>query len=183
MSVGYLDFLPSFLADLQELQALGTTEDVVMAEAEDTLRNAGGHFYVATMSGDTLSRWEAMLGLASGNGLDLSDRQFRLLTYMTPQTPFTITRLGELLADLCGDEGYSIDWDGDYTLVVRVSLTSRLAYSSVVSLVERVAPANLLLDISLMYNTHSFVQLATHQTLSNFTHHQIKEEERDSWQL
>ncbi|WP_409968735.1 DUF2313 domain-containing protein [Bengtsoniella intestinalis] len=183
MSIGYLAYLPSFLADLQELQALGTAEDVVMTETEDTLRNAGDHFYVESMPADTLSRWESMLGLASGNGIDLVDRRFRLLTYMISQTPFTITRLGELLADLCGEDGYSVALVDKYTLVVRVSLTSRLSFSSVVSLLERVVPANLLLDTSLLYNTHEFVQLATHSTLSQYTHQSIKEEERVSWQL
>lgn len=183
MSVGYLAYLPSFLAEIQELEVLGETEDVAMGEAEDTLRSAGDHFYVETMTTDSLARWESILGLTSGSGIDLEDRRFRLLTYMIPQTPFTITKLGQLLAELCGEDGYSLTLVDEYTLVVRVTLTSKLAFSSVASLVERVAPANLILDVSLFYNTHGFVGETTHSVLSNFTHQSIKEEERESWQL
>lgn len=178
-----VDYLPSFLAELREFQALGTAEDVALDQAQTQLRSGGDGFYVETMTEEALARWESMLGLSSGNGTELADRRFRLLTYMVPQTPFTISRLYEMLADLCGADGYGITWNGDYTLVVRIALASRLSYSSVVALLERVVPANLLLDISLMYNTNDFVGTATHETLSNFTYESIKEEERDTWQL
>lgn len=181
--MSYLDYLPSFLAELRQFQAIGGAEDGVMEEAESQLRSAGDDFYVETMTETALARWESMLGLSSGNGTELGERRFRLLTYLIPQTPFTMLRLQEMLADLCGEDGYALSWDGVYTLVVRIALASRVTYSAVVALLERVAPANLVLDISLMYNIQSFVATATHQTLASYTHESIKEEERTTWQL
>lgn len=183
MSTPYITYLPAFLAQLQEFQALGDAQDGAVEDLETTLRGVGAYFYVETLPVDGLSRWEGLLGLANGTGLDIDDRRFRLLTYMIPQTPFTITRLHELLSELCGAEGYSIAWDDDFTLVVRVALASKLAYSSVTALLQRVTPANLVLDISLLYNNHQFVGTATHQMLADFTHQAIKEEERETWQL
>ncbi len=183
MSTQYSAYWPDFLAQLQEFQALGSAQDGAIETLETTLRTAGDYFYVETLPTQGLSRWESILGLASGTGLDIEDRRFRLLTYMIPQTPFTITRLHELLDELCGADGYSIAWSDGYTLEVRVALASKLAYSSVAALLERVTPANLLLDMSLLYNNHLTLETATHGMLTAFTHQEIKEEESESWQL
>ncbi len=179
-----LEYLPDFLGELAEMQALATAQDGALEEAMTTVRTAPELLFLETLPLEGVTRWETMLRLPSGQGNDLDQRRFRLMTYVVPQTPFTMTRLKTLLTSLCGADCYSLDLDVDaMTLEVRVALETKGNFPAVEALVERVVPANIFLDMSLQYNTHGFLSLATHQQLGYFTHKNLKEEVRDSWQV
>ena len=76
-----------------------------------------------------------------------------------------------------GCHGYAIELDHEnYILRVRVMLPSQREVEAVRALVRRVAPANLVLDVGLQYNTHQTLTRFTHGELAEFTHRRLRNE-------
>ena len=64
-----------------------------------------------------------------------------------------------------------------YKLVVRVALSASKQYSEVEKLLKRTVPANMLIDLALLYNQHQTLAGFTHQQLSAFTHKELREDD------
>ena len=45
-------------------------------------------------------------------------------------------------------------------------------------MLDEVAPANLLIDFGLLYNTHEILGRFTHEQLSKYTHQKLREDAR-----
>ena len=65
---------------------------------------------------------------------------------------------------------------GPYELSVRLALTSKKNLDDAIEMVKRMAPANLVLVVDLLYNQHQQIAAYTHQQLSAYTHTQIRSE-------
>ena len=89
--------------------------------------------------------------------------------------PFTIPQIKEILQTLCGKDDYSINIS-EYTLTVRIGLTSKNNFSDMETLLQKIAPANIVVDLSLAYNQHQSLQTMTHSQLAEMTHYDIRNE-------
>lgn len=63
-----------------------------------------------------------------------------------------------------------------YRVVVRVNLINKKNFSMVKEMLEEVIPANMEIDLSLLYNQHETLAKFTHKELAKYTHRQIREE-------
>ncbi len=73
-----------------------------------------------------IERYEQIFGIVQGYR-HLDERRFRVLAKINAQLPFSIRRLRQQLATLCGDDGYKLEVNGDvYTLTVKVALTANV---------------------------------------------------------
>jgi len=100
------------------------------------------------------------------------------LTRVNEQLPYTIRGISKRLSDLCGEDVYIIRMDKErYILEVKVALSAKKNIEAVKSLMERITPCNLILSVTLLYNTHEIVSAFTHDELSAFLHSRIREEE------
>lgn len=66
--------------------------------------------------------------------------------------------------------------DRKTALRLRVDLSAKANYNDVVAMLQRVTPANILLDMDLLYNTHEVLSAFTHEQLAAFTHDQMRGE-------
>lgn len=62
------------------------------------------------------------------------------------------------------------------TIMERVNLINKKKFSMVKEMLEEVIPANMEIDLSLLYNQHTTLAKFTHRELSKYTHKQIREE-------
>lgn len=172
-----LDAWPEFMAALKEFRVLDAAQWPELVSAADEVRAAPQDFFVQTLSEKGAERWERMLDLPIQKGTDPGNRRYRIMTWITAQAPYTVTRLRELLDTLCGAEGYTLAADAVvYTMTVRVALTAKQNYDDVEALLGRVAPANLIVDLSLLYNQHQTLGGYTHSELAAYTHEQLRNE-------
>ena len=105
------------------------------------------------------------------------DRRFRILNRVNESLPFTYRFLENQFTILCGENGYRLQVDHrNYTLIIRVELASKSKYTDVDALLKRVVPANMIIDLSLMYNQHQEVGRFTHGQLHAWTHEHIRSE-------
>ena len=94
---------------------------------------------------------------------------------MSLQLPYSKNSLIEQLDSLCGVGLCLVDVDyTKYLLTVRVALTVRDNYGDVTGLVRRMMPANLILDISLNYNTYDKISVFKHSELASMTYYDVK---------
>ena len=99
------------------------------------------------------------------------------MTRLNETLPFTIKTLRRTLEILCGEGKYSADVvNKAYRLVVRVALGARSSYDNVEVMLGRIAPANMIIDLSLLYNQHKTIGRYTHRQLAEMTHFQIRDE-------
>ena len=170
-------YWPEFMGELLELKALASAEQSEIDDALETIRVAPENFYISTLTAEGAKRWEQMLCLPIQQGGALDDRRFRILSKMTEQRPFTMRTLDELLRTLCGADGFTVVCVGaSYSLVVRVALTAKQNFDDVDALLNRVVPANMVIDLSLLYNQHKTMALFTHAQLAQYRHYQLRNE-------
>lgn len=174
-----IEYLPEFLRDIREYDAILTL--AIEPKVIDLFQGTEGAMneqFIDTASEYGVVRWERMLGIVPKSGQTLENRKFTIKTRINEQPPYTLRALKQKIEALCEDkDDYSVEVDVDkFILKVRIALTSRSAYNDVCELVERIAPMNLILDISLMYNQHKmYNNIYTHGQLTAYTHHELRE--------
>lgn len=176
--INVLDYLPPIVAETTEFKAIAQAENPeinnLWAEHDTVMDNQ----FINTMDEESCSRWEKMLNITPLGTDTLADRRFRILAYINADIPYTYKQLEIMLSNLCGADGYTMQLQNTlYKLVVRVALSASKQYSEVEKLLKRTVPANMLIDLDLLYNQHQYLAQFTHQYLSAFTHKQLKEED------
>ncbi|KAF5056857.1 hypothetical protein DSECCO2_363050 [anaerobic digester metagenome] len=171
-----LKYWPEFLAELKEFQELAEAEQREISAAVQAVSEAPDNFFITTLTPAGAKRWEQMLELPVQEGGQIADRRFRILTKATEQRPFTFLRLKELMTTLCGEDGFTVAMVGTYTLTVRVALTVKQNYDDVDTLLSRIVPENLIIDLSLLYNQHVTLSAFTHAQLAAYSHYRLRNE-------
>lgn len=173
-----IDYLPPVLKDVREMRAV---LDKAGQPAFESLWGAmdaaflDQHVRDATVYG--VERWERMLKIRPKANESLDERKFRILTRLNESLPYTMRTLRATLAALCGENGYIAElFASEYRLMVRVALAFRSTYESVETLLGRIVPCEIVIDLSLMYNQHDLLKRYTHRQLAAYTHYALRNE-------
>lgn len=184
-----LEYFPDRWRELKEVKAI-CDSDVTSVDGDDRhtlqhlwkcmdaeLNNAFILPYGDKEGADeyTCSRWESILGIVPADDMTLDDRQFNIYTKLFQSTPYTYRKLIEMMDYLVGETNYRMTRDVKAkTLQVKISIGSRFKAESVKELLDRIVPANVLLNIEIAYTTHNNMSAYTHNELSVYTHDEIK---------
>lgn len=171
-----IEYLPEFLRDVREYKAILT--DGVQPEIEalfKAIERVLNNQFIETSDEYGVSRWEKMLGITPQSTYTLDERKFTILTRMNEQLPYTMTSLSQRLENLCGKDGYSIALDANaFTLSVGVALTAQSSLKDVSAMLENVVPANIVLNLHLIYEQNKTWNAFTHEQLSSYTHQELR---------
>ncbi|MCQ4637151.1 YmfQ family protein [Anaerovorax odorimutans] len=172
-----IEYYPQHLAKYREFKAITAAEqielDSILAEINQGLENQ----FVETADEEAISRYEKIYSVEPMPGATLEERRFNLMARLTEQTPYTQRKLAEMLAALCGENGYVLSLDiGNYAVQVGVELTAKNNELAVKRLMGNVLPCNLTWQVGLLYNQHSKLARFTHGQLSAYTHQALREE-------
>lgn len=177
MERALLDYLPDYLREYPEIRAIMEAEQGAVDDLWADLYAVLDGMYISTAGDAYLARWEAVLRIDAKPTSTLDERRFSLLARLNENLPYTLNRLRQQLSTLCGAEGYRVALNpGAYTLGVKVDLGVKSKYNDVAALLERMVPANIIIDLSLLYNTHEVLSGFTHAQLAAYTHHELREE-------
>lgn len=172
-----IEYLPECLREVKENKAILTmAEQPEMENLWGAVDDVMNDQFILDATENGVSRYEAIMKIAPKANQSLDDRKFAILTKNNEQTPFTFASLKQKLGLLCGEDGYCVTRDvKNKILTVRVALTSKNNYGDVEALLERVVPANMVIDLSLMYDQYIKVEKYKHgQLYNNFTHEQLR---------
>ncbi|MHB8064474.1 MAG: putative phage tail protein [Ruminiclostridium sp.] len=175
--INILNYLSDFLKEFREFERLAEAENPELLLVWKTFENARDDQFVKDSTENGVKSWERILKINPKGSDTLEDRKFRILTRLNEKLPYTYTKLEQLLASLCGETGYSLKLlNKEYTLLVRVALAAKSNFEEVKKLLQKMVPANLIIDLSLLYNTHLILKGYTNAILANYTHNYLRNE-------
>ena len=171
------EYLPSILLKTYEFPLLCDTEQREFDRLNTAVDEVLDAQFVSTAGERGIERYEQIFSIVPQDTDTLDERRFRVLAKINAQLPFSIRRLRQQLATLCGDDGYKLEVNGDvYTLTVKVALTAKRNQQAVEELLADIVPANMVCTTSLLYNQHADLTRFTHAQLALLTHFEIREE-------
>ncbi len=172
-----VNYLPDFLQSYKELIAVLQAQEPEIQRMEDiteTIKNSSFILYCDIWG---IEKFEGMLGIKPLDGDLLENRKFRILSSWNNSVPYTVRTLRENLETLCGKDGYELTVLPErYTVIVRIALKSKRNFETVRDMMNEMIPANMVLNLSLLYNQHQTLSKFTHGQLSAYTHRQLREE-------
>lgn len=172
-----LDYFPQILKEFREVQAIAGTEQPEAEQMWDALQAVLNDQFVLDATENGVRRWEGILKIIPKATASLYDRRFLILARLSEELPYSLRMLMRQMESLCGKTGYTIQRKNkEYTLVVRIALTARSNYDDVNNMLQRMIPANMIIDLSLLYNQHKTLGSFTHRQLSAYTHNQLRNE-------
>ncbi len=144
----------------------------------DNITSAYDDQFIGTATEYGVARWESMLGLQPKASENLDSRKFRITSVINETLPYTYTMLEQTLEMLCEEDGYVISIEpSNYTIDVKVAMKAKTKYDEVKALLDRVVPANMVINLSLKYNQHSLLAEFTHREFKGRTHNELRNEE------
>lgn len=171
------DYLPPILLKTYEFPLLCETEQLEIDRLHDAADAVLDAQFLSTAGEYAIQRYEKIFGVVPQDTDTLDERRFKVLTRINTQLPFSVRRLRQQLATLCGENGYKLEVNGGvYTLTVRVALTAKRNQQAVEELLADIVPANMVCTTSLLYNQHADLTRFTHAQLAALTHFAIREE-------
>ncbi len=173
--IDLLSYLPAYLKKYKELVAalLAQNEEIekIWKEAERILNNR----FLETADRTGLERFERLMKLDSYGQIE--ERRFRCRAKWNEQKNYTPAWLRSQLDYLCGEDGYNLSIVAEkYLLVIQVALKSKNNVVSIRDMLARIMPANMLWDVTLLYNQHVTLQPYTHGELSKYTYSKLRNE-------
>lgn len=176
---------PKIIKNIDEIKALYEMEDVTGKAIETAIVGVGQDIHIATATINGIARRENVLKIKPLDTDTLEDRRFRVDAKWNDTYPYTLPNLQYRLDELVGVGNYTllIDYDA-MKMTCRLALERKEMYNAVVTLIDKIVPLNIMLDISVLYNRQIELAPYTHDQLSSMTHRTLKEETigGEAWQ-
>lgn len=168
-------YFPPVVAETKEIKHISnalTNEFKRLQRARDeTYKNQ----YVSTLEPSGCKRWETMLNIPSKQTDSLETRRMRIGSQIVSEIPYTKATLESYLTNVCGDSGYFLEIDhANLSIVVKLELTVKEQQKIVESTLEKIIPANMILDVSIRYITYGELANYTHEQLSTYTYDELR---------
>lgn len=173
-----IEYLPPVIRNVREYKAImNNGEQVEISALWDAVDAAFNDQFVSSATVNGVERWEKILDIKPRGTDSLNARKFRILSRLNEQLPYTLPVLKNMLQSLCGEEGYSVEVENDlYTLKVKIALVAKSNFDDVAVLLNRVVPANMVIELELKYNTWGTLKEFTWGFLKTKTWKEIKDE-------
>ncbi|MCI1958303.1 MAG: YmfQ family protein [Clostridia bacterium] len=172
----YLEYLPEFLRDYREIKAIANAENAIFSDEEAYLNSCMSMPWVNTSDEKGIKRYESMFGIKSSNSDSLDTRKKAVKIYLNRSFVYTYKNFDEYLCSICGSDGYKFEvLNSEYKVNIKLALSVASLYNMVSENARKIIPANMSLNVEIMYNEHNDISKYTHKQLSTYTHDEIRE--------
>lgn len=162
----------------KEFQMIDKIEEIELDQLQDAIKDLIDDQFIESATLKGIERREKILKLTPFYDDTLESRRFRILSQWNSSLPYTQRALINLLERLCGKEGYKFEIDfGSYTLKVRLALSVKRMEQEVATKIRKMVPANMIVNVELMYRKYEALKSYTHEQLATYTHYALREEE------
>lgn len=173
----YIEYLPGFLRLIKDYQGIGDAVDPEVNNLVELQQQLEKNAVILDADSAIIRRWEHILRIIPATGDDLTLRRFRVATRLNSKLPYTERQMHASLQALVGD-GYTASLSiSDERLTIRIDLGRKDMLAEVARMLDEMVPLNIVLDVSILYNTHRMLQPYTHAQLAQKTHYAIRTEE------
>ena len=172
-----IDYLPSVMQELEEFKQIMAAEQKQIDELWDFIYTILNEAFLDTAESIGLKRWETILNITPLDTDSAEIRRMRIHGRLLEDAPYTWNGFKQMLGGLCGEDGYTLKFKSkEYTLIIKVALKSKKLKDEVAKMAERVVPANLILDIDLLYNTYELLKQITWEQAATKTYQDLRDE-------
>lgn len=172
-----VDYYPEVLKGFLEYQVLTESEQEEIEKLWEAHQDLLADQFVTTATENGVKRWEKILNIMPKGTAAIEERKFFILSRLAEELPYTMRRIRQQMEALCGRQEFDITLKNEeYLLIVRVALTARSSYDDVNAMLRRIVPANMIVDLSLMYNRHGRLGRFTYGQLTEWTQYQLRNE-------
>lgn len=168
----YIEYFPDLWQDVLEIQTL---DEVIKGQLDKLLRSINetvDNKFPATAGEDGIARWEKILGISSPLNGSLKSRREAVRAKLMAKPPINLKKLQGVIEEYMGIQvTISIS---NYVITVGYrgeALVSDL--SPLYVTIYEMIPANLIVNIIRLYNTHAELAPSTHTALQEYTHDQL----------
>lgn len=170
-----IDYLPAVIAEVKDYQALMATEQAEIEKLWQAAHRALDNQFIESANEHSIERHELMLNIKPKVTDDLDLRKFRVLSRYNEQLPYSYNKIVERLKAICGENGVKTELNG-LSLAVKVELTAKDKVDEVKELLNRMIPANVVVDVSLLYNQWKKVKRLKWGQVKNKTWGELRNE-------
>ncbi|NYV67287.1 DUF2313 domain-containing protein [Bacillus sp. Gen3] len=173
--INIINYLPPVFHEVEEIKVIMKAENQEIKKLWDAAKKAMDDQFIHSSSEYGVGRREKMLNIKSPGSDSLETRKFKLLTRYNEQVPFTRRVLKNILDSLCGPDGYELNLDtANKRIAIKIELTVKGMFNAVIEMLDRITPANMIIDVQLRYNQHILLRKYTHTQLRAFTHDELR---------
>ncbi|MDR1755101.1 MAG: YmfQ family protein [Eubacterium sp.] len=175
--ISLFSFLPPFVRNCKEFKYITDIEDFEIECFWELLKKESDNFFIKSSDEDGIKRYENMLKICPKRNDTIEDRITKALLKINENTPFTLRWLKARLADICGIGGFDVVLErNDYIINVEIALAKKDKYEIVESLLNRICPANLIINILNKLNKHLTLHSFAHSQMNKKSHYQLRNE-------
>ena len=171
------DYWIQEIQNINEFKAIADAIDPEISDLNNKIADMINDQFIETATEKGIARRERMLKIQPFSDDTLETRRFRVGVKWNNHLPYTYRQLEKKLTDLVGLNGYTIGLNhGTYSLTVKIALGVKRMLDDVRTMVDNMAPCNLIITVTLLYNRHVDLATFTHAQLAAYTHFQLREE-------
>lgn len=170
----YIEYIPEVLQEQREFIAMGSAVDMQLAILQNRYEQVLKNRYIDTADAATVKRLQTIFGMEYNPDMRLDEQRRQLKARKQMRFVINLQRIRAMLAEITGNDATLLmDYDA-LLMTVRVALPSKHNFRTVEELLADTVPANVALNVYLLYNQHDFIKHFTHARLSELTHRQIR---------
>lgn len=174
------DYLPIVFSEIRELRYIYQTVEAEFALLKEHYTAQYNNFFIKTADTTGVERWEKALQLTL-SGMTTVEKRFEIEARLNEDRPYYFAAIIAKLEKLCGSEGVSFERNvAAKSVTVKIALTQKGNYTTVADLLNRLVPADMSINLSLMYNQHGALSGYTHGQLTQFKHEELRSEVMNS---
>lgn len=168
-------YFPTHIKKIDEFKEIAGAYDKSLAVAWKNLGTIYDNNYFDGMDESECEYWEKRFGITV-NPLDtLEDRRNRIRGYSVSDLPYTEKKMREMLTAMCGTDGFTFVPDPSVKkLKVGVKLTGQQLVTNITEILRKMIPADMELEVALLYNQHKRFRILTHAQLPKYTHEELR---------
>lgn len=168
-------YFPVHIISIEEFKQIAKTFNIEVQKVWDSLDAEYKNQFFDSMNEAECARHEAILHIHINPDDSLDDRRRRIKGYYASDLPYTKLKLDESLKAMCGAGLYHLSVDTTTgTVTVGLELESLPMFSIVKEVLQRMAPAGMVIKVYVIYNRHSKLKQYTHAQLKAYTHDHIR---------
>lgn len=168
-------YMPKYYKDSKVIDNINNANSAELTLFKEKLDSTLNQFFIDT-SDYTLERWEKELGLEVNNNLNVDFRRSRLRSKLRGQGTVTITLLKNVAESFSNGQVDVIEDNANYSFTIKFVgiLGIPPNMEDLEKAIEEIKPAHLGFKFEYTYNTYDSLKNKAHNTLSGFTHDELK---------
>ena len=149
-----IEYIPYELQDIVDYQEIANAVENYYLLKVDELEKLKDNINILKCDEATVIYFENLLDIIPKSDATLDERRYSIWLKMNSKIPYTEQWLRHWLTNILGDNNYKLEFDyGDYSFILKMTLSSQNKFDTVVAMLDTVVPAHINYIVTYLYNT------------------------------